>query len=102
MARLDRRLLIGLVILGLIGGCNRGGSTQEGAPQKVAFVMKTLNHPFFLDMQRGAQEAADRERIQLVVQAAEREIDVAKQMQIIETLLVTGPRALEVTPRGSR
>jgi ribose transport system substrate-binding protein len=102
MARLDRRLLIGLVILGLIAGCNRAGSTDAGAPPKVAFVMKTLNHPFFLDMQRGAQEAADRERIQLVVQAAEREIDVEKQMQIIENLLQTGPRALVVTPSGSR
>jgi ribose transport system substrate-binding protein len=53
-------------------------------------------------MQRGAQEAADRERIQLVVQAAEREIDVEKQMQIIENLLQTAPRALVVTPSGSR
>jgi ribose transport system substrate-binding protein len=102
MARLDCRLLIGLMILGLIAGCNRGGSTNEGGPQKVAFVMKTLNHPFFLDMQRGAQEAADREGIQLVVQAAEREIDVEKQMQIIENLLQTAPRALVVTPSGSR
>jgi ribose transport system substrate-binding protein len=102
MARLDRRLLIALVILGLIAGCNRGGSTDAGASQRVAFVMKTLNHPFFLDMQRGAQEAADRERIQLVVQAAEREIDVEKQMQIIENLLQTAPRALVVTPSGSR
>jgi ribose transport system substrate-binding protein len=102
MARLDRRLLIGLVILALAAGCNRGGSTDEGAPPKVAFVMKTLNHPFFLDMQRGAQEAADREGIQLVVQAAEREIDVEKQMQIIENLLQTGLRALVVTPSGSR
>jgi ribose transport system substrate-binding protein len=102
MARLDRRLLIGFVFLGLIAGCNRAGSTEAGAPQKVAFVMKTLNHPFFLDMQRGAQEAADREHIQLVVQAAEREIDVEKQMQIIENLLQTGIRALIVTPSGSR
>ena len=102
MARLDRRLLIGLVMLALAAGCNRGGSTEEGAPPKVAFVMKTLNHPFFLDMQRGAQEAADREGIQLVVQAAEREIDVEKQMQIIENLLQTGLRALIVTPSGSR
>ncbi|MDQ3214402.1 MAG: sugar ABC transporter substrate-binding protein [Acidobacteriota bacterium] len=102
MARLDHRLLIGLVILGVAAGCNRGGPTEEGAPPKVAFVMKTLNHPFFLDMQRGAQEAADRERIQLVVQAAEREIDVEKQMQIIENLLQTGLRALVVTPSGSR
>jgi ribose transport system substrate-binding protein len=102
MARLDRRLLIGLMILGLIAGCNRGGSTGAGTSQKVAFVMKTLNHPFFLDMQRGAQEAADREGLELVVQAAEREIDVEKQMQIIENLLQTAPRALVVTPSGSR
>ena len=102
MVRLDRRLLIGLVVLGLIAGCNRESSTGRGASPKVAFVMKTLNHPFFLDMQRGAQEAADREGIELVVQAAEREIDVEKQMQIIENLLQTGPRVVVVTPSGSR
>ena len=38
--------------------------------------MKTLNSPFFIDMQRGAQEAAKRLDVDLVVQAAEREIDV--------------------------
>jgi ribose transport system substrate-binding protein len=101
MSRLANGLLIGLLIVGL-GGCNRGGSTETGARPKVAFVMKTLNHPFFLDMQRGAQEAAGREGVQLVVQAAEREIDVEKQMQIIENLLQTGIRALIVTPSGSR
>ena len=37
-----------------------------------------------------------------MVQAAEREIDVEKQMQIIENLLQTGIRALIVTPSGSR
>ena len=89
-------------MLGLAGGCNRGSSTETGAAPKVAFVMKTLNHPFFLDMQRGAQEAASREGIQLVVQAAERELDVEKQMQIIENLLQTGIRVLIVTPSGSR
>ena len=102
MSRLANALLVGLVMLGLAAGCNRGSSTETGGPPKVAFVMKTLNHPFFLDMQRGAQEAASREGIQLVVQAAEREIDVEKQMQIIENLLQTGIRALIVTPSGSR
>jgi ribose transport system substrate-binding protein len=102
MSRLASGVSIGLVVLGLAAGCNRGGSTETGAAPKVAFVMKTLNHPFFLDMQRGAQEAATREGMQLVVQAAEREIDVEKQMQIIENLLQTGIRALIVTPSGSR
>jgi ribose transport system substrate-binding protein len=84
------------------GACNRDTRpTTAGAP-RVAFVMKTLNHPFFLDMQRGAQEAADRAGLQLVVQAAEREIDVEKQMQIIENLLQTAIKVLIVTPSGSR
>jgi len=102
MSRLASRLLIGVAMLGLAAGCNRGSTTETGAPPKVAFVMKTLNHPFFLDMQRGAQEAASREGIQLVVQAAEREIDVEKQMQIIENLLQTDIDALALTPSGSR
>jgi ribose transport system substrate-binding protein len=104
MSRLGfiRGLLIGLITLGLASGCNRGSSTETGAGPRIAFVMKTLNHPFFLDMQRGAQEQASREGIQLVVQAAERELDVEKQMQIIENLLQTGIRALIVTPSGSR
>jgi ribose transport system substrate-binding protein len=37
-----------------------------------------------------------------VVQAAEREVDVEKQIQIVENLLQTGIRALVVTPSGSR
>ena len=101
MTRVVSRLLLGL-ILAAPAGCNRDSATTTGGPPRVAFVMKTLNHPFFLDMQRGAEEAADRAGLQLVVQAAEREIDVEKQMQIIENLLQTGVKVLIVTPSGSR
>lgn len=97
-----RAMVVGLAALGLAAGCNRGGPTDGGGAPKVVFVMKTLNHPFFLDMQRGAEEAAAGAGIRLVVQAAEREIDVEKQMQIIENLLQTGIRVLIVTPSGSR
>ena len=98
----------GTALLALMGlaaataACNRGGSTAGDAAPRVAFVMKTLNHPFFLDMQRGAEQAAAAAKVALVVQAAEREIDVEKQVQIIENLLQTGIRALIVTPSGSR
>jgi ribose transport system substrate-binding protein len=68
----------------------------------VALVLKTLNSPFFIEMQRGAEEAARRAGVDLVVQAAEREIDVEKQMQIIENLIETKIKALLVTPSGSR
>jgi len=99
-----RRVIAGIVIATLAGvvACNREPATTTNARPKVAFVMKTLNHPFFLDMQQGATKAAAGLNIDLVVQAAERELDVEKQMQIIENLLQTGVQALIVTPSGSK
>jgi ribose transport system substrate-binding protein len=102
MRRVAQQALVTLAVVMLAAGCNRGGSATAGGAPRVAFVMKTLNHPFFLDMQRGAQDAAGAAKVDLVVQAAEREIDVEKQVQIIENLLQTGIRALIVTPSGSR
>ena len=81
--------------------CNRD-TPQAGGKKTVALVLKTLNHPFFVDMRRGAQDAADRLGVTLQVQAAEREIDVDKQMQIVENMLQTGIDVLAITPSGSR
>ena len=90
---------LSLALLSL--ACNREPAVDGGKPV-VALVLKTLNHPFFVDMRRGAQEAADRLGVQLQVQAAEREIDVEKQMQIVENLIQTGIQVLCITPSGSR
>ena len=96
---------ISLIVLAILvstsPSCNR--QTPESTDRRtVALVLKTLNHPFFVDMRRGAQEAADQLGVELQVQAAEREIDVEKQMQIVENLIQTGIGALAITPSGSR
>jgi ribose transport system substrate-binding protein len=92
-----------LIVAAASTSCNRGNEeTAGGGPKTVALVLKTLNHPFFVDMRRGAQEAADRLGVRLQVQAAEREVDVEKQMQIVENLIQTGIGALCITPSGSR
>ncbi|HEX4914966.1 MAG TPA: sugar ABC transporter substrate-binding protein [Vicinamibacterales bacterium] len=98
-----RTFIIGLSLaLSVFGsGCNRE-APAAGDRKTVALVLKTLNHPFFVDMRRGAQDAADRLNVNLQVQAAEREIDVDKQMQIVENLLQTGIDVLAITPSGSR
>jgi ribose transport system substrate-binding protein len=80
--------------------CQRQAPSAAGP--RVALVMKTPNNPFFIDMQRGAQEAATRLGVALVVQSPEREIDVEKQMQIVENLIETGVKALCIAPAASK
>jgi ribose transport system substrate-binding protein len=93
-------LPLALCAAGLLS-CQRGGEQSQGRP-RIAFVMKTANNPFFIEMQKGAEDAAKRLGVDLVVQAAEREVDVEKQMQIVENLIQTRVAALCVTPSGSR
>jgi ribose transport system substrate-binding protein len=81
--------------------CQREEKLTGDAPT-VALVMKTLNNPFFVDMQKGAESAAKKLGVNLVVQAAEREVDVEKQMQIIENLIQRKVRVICVTPSGSK
>jgi len=98
-----RKILTLVLVAAISASCNRGTSTTANSDRPtVALVLKTLNHPFFVDMRRGAQEAADRLGVNLQVQAAEREIDVEKQMQIVENLIQTRIQALVITPSGSR
>src|SRR5688572_32949035 len=96
-----KKLTVCVFLLLAVTACNRE-TPATNDKKTVALVLKTLNHPFFVDMRRGAQEAADRLGVTLQVQAAEREIDVDKQMQIVENLLQTGIDVLAITPSGSR
>lgn len=99
-----RRLIVvvcSCLVLASALSCNRETASSDGRP-RVALVLKTLNNPFFIEMQRGAEEAAKALNVDLTVQAAERETDVDKQMQIIENLIQAKVDALAITPSGSR
>jgi ribose transport system substrate-binding protein len=100
MRRLVFFALAASVLLSLVS-CQRGNTTVNNQ-QSIALVLKTLNNPFFIDMQKGAKEAAQKLGVNLTVQAAEREVDVEKQMQIIENLIQSKVAALCVTPSGSK
>jgi ribose transport system substrate-binding protein len=84
----------------LTAACNRGGPAV--ARPTVALVVKTLNNQFFIDMEAGARAAADSLGLELVVQAPEREIDVERQMQIVENLIQRKVQVLMLVPNGSR
>ena len=89
------------VVFVILIGCQRGEKSAVDGPT-VALIMKTLNNPFFIEMQKGAEEAAERLSVNLIVQAAEREVDVEKQMQIIENLIQRKVDVICVSPSGSK
>lgn len=101
-------LLAGLAAAALLfAGCNRGekpaaGAAPAGGKPTLALVVKTLNSPFFLEMKQAAEAAAQQAGVDLIVQAAEREIDVERQMQIVENLIQRRVSALCIAPSGSR
>lgn len=92
-------VMLAAILLSVFWGCNR---EQFPGEPTVALVVKTLNNPFFMEMQRGAEDAAAELRINLTVQAAEREVDVEHQMRIIENLIQRRVDVIAVVPSGSR
>ena len=96
------RSFIGICVLLLAAACQSRDPAEPRAGPRIALVLKTPNNPFFIDMQRGAEEAARRLGVRLVVQSPEREIDVEKQMQIVENLVQTRVAALCIAPASSK
>ncbi|MFQ5928487.1 MAG: substrate-binding domain-containing protein [Acidobacteriota bacterium] len=99
---MKRIVLLLLFVCVIPFNCAPSQDEVDASRPRVALVMKTLNNPFFIDMQTGAEEAAKRLDVNLIVQAAERELDVEKQMQILENLIQTQTDAICVTPSGSK
>ncbi len=94
-------LLLFFTIITIQMSCGREEVDIDKKPA-IALVMKTLNNPFFIDMQSGAKAAAEKLGVELMVQAPEREVDVEKQMQIIEDLIQRKVSAICVSPSGSK
>ncbi len=92
--------LLSCAVLLVLTACNRGGDSTDRPV--VALVVKTLNNQFFIDMEAGARAAADSLGFDLLVQAPEREVDVERQMQIVENLIQRRVRVLVLVPNGSR
>jgi len=82
-----------------------GGSaaTRVTAPKRpvVGLVMKTLTNPFFIEMERGAREAAQDFDLNLLVRTAAQETSVEQQIVIVEDLAADGVDAIVIAPGDS-
>ncbi|HEX9006990.1 MAG TPA: sugar ABC transporter substrate-binding protein [Bacteroidota bacterium] len=97
-----RSLTVVLAALALLpSGCGR--KEEAGTKQRtVGFAITTLNNPFFISVKDGAEKAARERGVELIMQSAGSDIDVEKQMQIVENLIQRRVDAICVTPNGAR
>ena len=113
--RLGLKLIIFGLVLGialLLHGCSSGGGGGETATDKggssaehqptLGIVLKTMNNPYFIKMEEAAEARAKELGIKLVVQAPEREIDVERQVTIVENFIQMDVDVIAIAPCGSR
>jgi ABC-type sugar transport system substrate-binding protein len=73
-----------------------------GNENKVALVMKALSNPFFIKMEEGARQYAEKNEIPLEVFGVERETEITRQIGIVENLIARKYGAIVIAPVDSK
>ena len=78
------------------GGEATGG--QAGEPVAVTLITKTSTNPFFITMQKGAEEAGKANNVTITTAAGKADGDEATQVQAIEAAIARGDSGILITP----
>lgn len=79
--------------------CQTTDSTSD-APPGVALIIKTTTNPFFVTIEKGAQERATKLGLNLSVAAGTQDGDVDSQVAAIDAAVDRGDKAILITPNG--
>ena len=103
-----------LALVGLVMGCGgqgtepgakaRTGQPDDAARPVVALVMKSLANEFFVTMENGARKhhEAHASEYDLICQGIQNELDVNRQIQIVEQMIAQGVNAIVIAPADSK
>ena len=96
-----RIILIAAVAAGLTG-CSKH-ATQSHKP-RIALVMKSLSNEFFKTMADGAEahQKAHAAEYDLIVNGIKYELDVNKQVELVEQMIAQGVDAIVIAPADSK
>jgi ribose transport system substrate-binding protein len=90
-------LVLAILASTLAAGCQRGGG--EGGAPRIGLSVSTLNNPFFVTLRNGAQDAAKKERAELIV--ADAQNDAATQQDDVQNFVTQQVDAILVNPVDS-
>ncbi|MBL7257295.1 sugar ABC transporter substrate-binding protein [Paractinoplanes lichenicola] len=86
-----------MLVLGTTAACNRGSGEDV-----VGLITKTDTNPFFVQMRKGAQGAAEQQGVELQSFAGKQDGDNEAQVQAIENLMSFGAKGFLITPNDSK
>jgi len=88
-----------IMVAGLFAGCGR----QTGKP-RIALVMKSLANEFFQTMENGAREhqRAHPEGYDLVANGTKDELDIGRQVELVEQMIAERVDAIVIAPADSK
>src|SRR5689334_15589714 len=85
------------LVLGSTVACNRGSGEDV-----VGLITKTDTNPFFVQMKKGAEAAAEEQSLELQSFAGKQDGDNEAQVQAIENLMSFGAKGFLITPNDSK
>ncbi len=92
-------LVLAILASALAAGCQRGGGGGDGGGPRIGLSISTLNNPFFVTLRNGAQDAAKKEGVELVV--ADAQNDAATQQDDVQNFVTQQMDAILVNPVDS-
>jgi ribose transport system substrate-binding protein len=97
--KVTRRIALTLGAAALLAtGCS--GTGASGGQITIGLAVSTLNNPFFVELQQGAQEMADQLGAKLTVVDAQN--DATNQINQVQTLVTQGVKAIILNPVDSK
>ena len=73
---------------------------ENRASAGVGLIIKTTTNPFFVEIQRGAEQRAAADGLRLTVASGTRDGDVDRQIEAIDAAVQRGDKAIMITPSG--
>jgi len=97
--KVTRRIALTLGAAALLAtGCSATGASGNGLT--IGLAVSTLNNPFFVELQQGAQAMADQLGAKLTVVDAQN--DATNQVNQVQTLVTQGVKAIILNPVDSK
>ena len=98
--------LAAVLTLHLLTGCGpqSSGPGAPGGKPRVALVMKSLANEFFLTMENGAKDhqKAHADQYDLLANGIKDELDVARQIDLVEQMIAQKVNAIVIAPADSK